>query len=144
MVCFKKYVFLPHTADAKFTAYGKTREDAFSNAAVAMFSVMVEPKTVKPAIKKSFKIESEDIESLLYDWLENLLVLLDSENFILASVVKIVIAEIDSGYSLDAEFTGDIISDDYDLLGFVKAVTYNDMEIKEKDGVWQITVVVDR
>ncbi|MCK5594482.1 MAG: archease [Candidatus Aenigmarchaeota archaeon] len=144
MVCFKKYEFLPHTADAKFTAYGKTREDAFSNAALAMFSVMVEPETVKPVVKKSLKIEAEDIESLLYDWLENLLVLLDSENFILSFVDKIVIVEIDDGYSLDAEFTGDTISDDYDLLGFVKAVTYNDMEIKEKDGVWQITVVVDR
>ncbi|MCK4928029.1 MAG: archease [Candidatus Aenigmarchaeota archaeon] len=45
---------------------------------------------------------------------------------------------------LDAEFSGDTISDDYDLLGFVKAVTYNDMDIKEKDGVWCLTVVVDR
>ncbi|MBW6461534.1 MAG: archease [DPANN group archaeon] len=139
-----KYKFLPHTADAKFTAYGKTCDEAFANAAVAMFSVMVEPETVKSKIKKTLTIEAEDIESLLYDWLENLLILLDSENFILASVDKIDILKTDVGYSLDVEFKGDIISDDYNLLGFVKAVTYNDMDISEKNGVWQITVVVDR
>ena len=140
----KQYEFLPHTADAKFTAYGRTIDEAFANAAYAMFSVMVEPKTVKPKIKKMIKIEAEDRKSLLYDWLEHLLVLLDSENFILSSVGRISIAEIDSGFSLDAEFSGDTISDSYDLEGFVKAVTYNDMDIKEKEDVWCLTVVVDR
>ena len=140
----KQYEFLPHTADAKFTAYGKTVDEAFANCAYAMFSVMVEPKSVKPKIKKMLKIEAEDRKSLLYDWLEHLLVLLDSENFILSSVSRIKISETDSGLLLDAEFSGDTISDDYDLLGFVKAVTYNDMDIVEKDSVWQVTVVVDR
>ncbi len=140
----KQYEFLPHTADAKFTAYGRTMDEAFANAACAMFSVMVEPKTVKPKIKKMLKIEAEDRKSLLYDWLEHLLVLLDSENFILSSVGRISIAETDSGLSLDAEFSGDTISDGYDLEGFVKAVTYNDMDIKEKEDVWCLTVVVDR
>ena len=140
----KQYEFLPHTADAKFTAYGRTMDEAFANAAYAMFSVMVEPKTVKPKIKKMIKIEAEDRKSLLYDWLEHLLVLLDSENFILSSVGRISITETDSGLSLDAEFSGDTISDSHNLEGFVKAVTYNDMDIKEKEGTWCLTVVVDR
>ncbi len=140
----KQYEFYPHTADAKFTAYGKTIEEAFANAALAVFSVMVEPALVKSRIKKMLKIEAEDYESLLYDWLEALLVLLDSESFIMSSVGQVKIVKVDAGYCLDAEFSGDVLSDDYEPQGFVKAVTYNDMEIKEKKGTWCLTVVVDR
>ena len=140
----EKYEFFNHTADAKFTAYGKSLEDAFANAALAMFSVMVEPALVKPRVKKMLKIEAEDHESLLYDWLEALLVLLDSEDFILSSVGRMKIVKVDTGYCLDVEFSGDKLSDEYEPQGFVKAVTYNDMEIKEKRGTWCLTVVVDR
>ncbi|MEA3229595.1 MAG: archease [archaeon] len=140
----EKYEFLSHTADAKFVAYGRDLGEAFSNAAVAMFSVMVKPDIVESRIKKRVTFEAENIESLLYDWLESLLVLLDSENFILSSVESIKILETDKGYVLDACFLGDSINDNYKPEGFVKAVTYNDMEIKEKEGIWCLTVVVDR
>ncbi len=39
----KKYEFLYHIADAKFRAYGSTMEEAFENAALAMFNVMIIP-----------------------------------------------------------------------------------------------------
>ena len=48
----KKYEFLEHTADAKFRAYGKSHEEAFSNAAQAMISVMADPAKIEPKEKK--------------------------------------------------------------------------------------------
>jgi len=36
----ERYRFLEHTADAKFQAFGKTLEEAFSNAALATASLM--------------------------------------------------------------------------------------------------------
>ncbi len=140
----KGYDFLPHTADAKYRAYGKTLEDAFANAALAMTSVMVDPVSVKPMIKKDIVLEAEDKESLLYEWLESLLVFLDSEDFVLSDVESIRISDSGKGFSLEAVVFGDAMSDIYDLFGFVKAVTYNDMSIENKDGHWQVTVVVDR
>ena len=42
-----KFKFLEHTADAKFQAYGKNMEEAFSNAALAMFSIITDTKKIK-------------------------------------------------------------------------------------------------
>ena len=44
----KQYEYLEHTAEAKFAAYGKTMEEAFSHAAVAMENIIVETEKIKP------------------------------------------------------------------------------------------------
>ena len=120
-----KYKFLEHTADAKFQAFGKTLEEKFANAALAMFSIMVDTKKVKPLIEKKINIKGEDKKSLLYNFLEELLFLLDTKSFLLNKVKKIKI----ENNSLKAIVVGDFVKEEYQLLGEVKAVTYNDMEI---------------
>jgi SHS2 domain-containing protein len=52
----EKFKFFEHTADVEFEAYGKTLEEAFENAALAMFSVMTDTIKVKPKTKKEFEI----------------------------------------------------------------------------------------
>ena len=120
-----KYKFLEHTADAKFQAFGKTLEEKFANAALAMFSIMVDTKKVKHLIEKKINIKGEDKKSLLYNFLEELLFLLDTKSFLLNKVKKIKI----ENNSLKAIVVGDFVKEEYKLLGEVKAVTYNDMEI---------------
>ena len=39
----KKFEFLEHTADSKIRAYGKSFEEAYQNAALAMASLMYDP-----------------------------------------------------------------------------------------------------
>jgi len=141
-----KYKFLEHTADAKFQAFGKTLEEAFSNAALAMFSIMIEPSKVKNKIKKEFEVTGKDKKSLLYKFLEEILFLLDTEGFVLNKVEKLEISE----NKLKAVLAGDNIKS-YKLSGDVKAVTYNDMEIKEpsleknvrEENQFMVQVVVD-
>ena len=81
-----KFKFLEHTADAKFQAFGKTMEEAFSNAALAMFSIITDIKKIKKALKNEIKAEGSDLKSLLYNFLEELLFLIDTENFLLSSI----------------------------------------------------------
>jgi len=139
----KKYKFLKHTADAKFVAYGKSLEEAFSNAALAMFSIMVDTKKVEKKEVKLIKVEAEDLVGLLYRWLEELLFLLDSDFFVLSSIKKLKIKH-DKDYSLKAEVTGDKFEEKYERLGGVKAVTYNDMQVKkEGKGKFLVQVVLD-
>lgn len=138
-----KYKFFSHTADAKFQAYGSKMEEAFGNAAEAMFSVMVEPEQIKPVYDETIKIEGVDTKALLYSFLEELLFLLDTKAFLLNSVKKIAIYQIDGKNMLEATVTGDINLQQYDIHGEVKAVTYNEMEIIEEDGKVTVQVVVD-
>ncbi len=129
-----KYKFLEHKADAKFQAFGETLEEAFSNSAIAMTSIMTDPEKVKGNIVKKIQIKGNDKKSLLYNFLEELLILLDTENFILHEVKKIKIKE----NELTAELIGDELNNNYEVKSDVKAVTYNNMEIKENPFIVQV------
>ena len=134
-----KYEFLEHTADAKFRAYGKTLSEAFENAAYAMEEVITDYTKVKPLIKKTISVESENKEALLYDFLEQFIFLLDSENFLLNKIEKIEIKD----NRLTAEIVGDNKIDDYDIKTSIKAVTYQEMFIKQDKDQVVVQVIVD-
>ena len=133
-----RYKFLSHTADVKFRAYGKNLNIAFGNSAVAMFKAMY-PRRVECKTKKKIKVNGNDLESLLYNFLEELLVLLDSNGFFLSKTsVKIDEEKI----SLEAEVFGDMASN-YEISLQVKAVTFNEMVIKKTKGEYLCQVVLD-
>jgi SHS2 domain-containing protein len=65
----KKFIFLEHTADVKFRAFGKNIEEAFSNSALALKEIMTEKTKIKDKIKKKISVKGKDNESLLYNFL---------------------------------------------------------------------------
>lgn len=134
-----KYKYIPHTADAKFKAFGKDIDEVFVNSALAMFNILGETNSVKSVIKKKIKIQSKDAEQLLYDFLEELLFLLETENLFLYEIKDLKISK---DFSLSCTVVGDDLRN-YDLKGDIKAVTYNDMEIKKTNKGYEVTVVVD-
>jgi SHS2 domain-containing protein len=129
----KKYEVLEHTADAKFRAYGKSMEEAFENAAFAMVSLMYDVKMIAAEDIESFVVEGNDMEQLLYNFLEELLVLQDSKQFVMHGFVKgITITKVEGKFRLRAEVIGDKIKDEYEVHPLVKAMTYAEIEISEK------------
>jgi SHS2 domain-containing protein len=138
-----KYIYLPHTADAKFRAFGATLESAFKNAAYAMTDIMTDHTKIDPNMRRKISISSEDEKSLLYDFLEQLLVLLDTHGFLLREVKKITIYEKKKRLVLVAHVLGDKYTRRYDIKTTIKAVTYQEMEIKHEKGRVTLQVVVD-
>jgi SHS2 domain-containing protein len=139
----KPYIFLPHTADTKFRAFGKTLAETFSNAALALTEVVVDPKKVKPIIKKIIEINSEDEKSLLYDFLEQFLILMDTDGFLLNKINNIEIKKMKNNFKLTADFIGDIDIQKYQPKTAIKAVTYQEMEIKTEKNKCMVQVVLD-
>lgn len=137
------YGFLPHTADVKFRAYGKTLEDAFKNAAYALTDTITNHKKVRAKIKKEIKVKSENREALLYDFLEHFLVLVDTDEFLLNNVKSIKISKKKGKYELTAVFIGDKVSKKYEIDTHIKAVTYQQMQIKKVDGKYMLQVILD-
>lgn len=135
------YEYLSHTAEAKFAAYGKTLEEAFCSAALALENIMVKTATVKAVNKKLFSVKAKNVQALLYDFLQQLLILFDSEGFVLHTVA-VKIAEQKGMYTLTATLSGDK-ANKYEILSGVKSVTYHEMEIVEDKKGWKIVVVVD-
>jgi SHS2 domain-containing protein len=138
-----KFKFFPHTADAKFQAHGKSLDEAFSNAALAMFSIMVNTSSVDKKVSKKISVSASDVDSLLYKFLEALLYLLDTKFFFLADVKKLKVVEKKGKFYLDAVVVGDKFHEKYEQLGSVKAVTYNQMFVKKIKGKFVVQVVVD-
>jgi len=132
-----KFKFLEHTADVKFQAFGNSLEEVFENSALAMFNSMYDGK-VKKKITKRIKIEGKDNESLLYNFLEELLFLFDSEGFFLSEIKSLKIKE----GNLEAEIVGDK-DENYEIHIDVKAITYNEMFVKQEEKKWVSQVVLD-
>ena len=137
----KQYEFLPHTADVKFRAYGSTMAEAFSNAALALREIVTEDK-VKGKIEKVISVESEDEKALLYDFLEQFLILLDSEDFLLGSVEELKIKK-NEKFKLNAVVKGDTDLKKYKTETHIKAVTYQEMEIKKEKDRYMLQVILD-
>ena len=81
----KKFKFLAHTADIKFQAFGNSLKEVYENSALALFNTIYDKKI---KAKKKFKIKTQghDLESLLYNFLEEVLVLVDGKNFLPAKI----------------------------------------------------------
>lgn len=139
----KKFKFLEHTADIKFQAFGRNIEEAFSNSALAMFNSMHDGN-VKENKNFNFKIsvKGNDLENLLYNFLEEFLFLFDTKGFFLSSVKKIKIQKEKDKYKLSAEISGDS-SENYEIHIDVKAITYSQMFVKKQKDKWLCQVVLD-
>lgn len=137
-----KYRFIPHTADIKFQSFGKKLEEAFENAGYALVETITKGLKVKEKIKKTIKAEDKDKEALLYNFLEEFLFLLDTEDFLLSKVNKISIKTDNNRYKLIAEVIGDKAFD-YKITNNVKAITYNEIFVKQEKNKWACQVVID-
>src|SRR3989338_1525906 len=111
-----QYEYLPHTADTKFRAYGNSLEEVFKTSARAMINVMVDVNVVKTKTVKTIKAQGKDLQSLLYDFLEKFLIILDSENLFLTRVNQLKITKTYKGYTLIAEAWGDV-ANKYETIG---------------------------
>lgn len=135
-----KYLFLEHTADIKFQAFGKNLEQLFENSFLALKKTISGKIKIKEKIKKEIKIVGMDLNGLLYDFLEEFLYLLEVEDLLVNSVKKIKIQKNNLG--LTAIISGDKASN-YKIKTHIKAITYNQMFIKKQKEKFVCQVVLD-
>jgi SHS2 domain-containing protein len=138
----EKYRFLPHTADGKFQAFGRTLEEAFGNAGLATASLVWDWTKIEPKVRHFVHVKGIDREQLLVKFLGEIIYLFETKRFLLGRVDGLRIRPEFAGFNLEALFVGDVLTERHELHGDVKAVTYHEMKIEECDG-FTIQVVVD-
>ena len=137
-----KFRYLEHVADAKFEAFGASYEELFENCAYALENLVVDTTTVESSVIKKINVASNDVSSLLYDFLEELIFLIDAEQFLI-SKVSIVELDLEENTLLAKVFGEKIDPERHSLNNNVKAVTYNDMKIEESSDGFRAIVVID-
>jgi SHS2 domain-containing protein len=75
----KKFELIEHTSDIGVVAYGKTLAEAFANAAGGMFSIIAELENVQETESRRVAISGDDMEGLLFEWLNSLIYYFDVE-----------------------------------------------------------------
>lgn len=135
------YETFDHEADIGIRGYGKTLEEAFENAARAMFSVMVDLRRVKPVKKFHVVAEAPDVETLLVEWLNQLLATADLEGY-LFSDFRVRISK--DGTRLDGYAFGEPLDRErHEISVEVKGATYSMLEVDKEDGRYRVQCVVD-
>lgn len=150
------YEFLEHTADVKFRAEGSSVEEMFVEAAGALNETIRGDIKILEQVEKGFEIslkddsskdystehsgepDGKDLLGLLYNFLEEFLFLLDSEDFLVAKIKEIEIKD----NKLACVVVGDV-ADNYKFTNDVKAVTYSEMVVKQEGEKWVCEVVLD-
>lgn len=138
----RRFEFMEHTADALFRAYGSTLEEAFEAAAQAMFNVMLDTSQVNPTEAYTINVESETIEGLLVEFLEELLFVFEVEGLVFSDFD--VSIEIMDGLKLSGAALGEGIDPERHRFSVdIKAVTYHQLYVKETDEGYEAQVLVD-
>jgi SHS2 domain-containing protein len=78
----KAFEIIDHTADIGIIAYGIDIEELFSNAALALFSLITEPESIEEKSHLNLKVSSEDRDSLLVEWLNELIYFFDAKHIL--------------------------------------------------------------
>jgi SHS2 domain-containing protein len=129
--------------DAVIEAYGITLEQAFENAAKGLIDTMIDLKTVRPEKEIKFSAKGHDLYSLLFDWLDKVMLLLVADR-IAVSQFSIKIKQHNSGYSLEGTARGEPLDlDGHRYKVEIKAVTYHEMEIKQEKGTVTVRFLLD-
>ena len=139
----KEFEIIGHTADIGLIAYGKNKEEVFINAAKGMFEIIVGgTKNLKENFYDKIKLEADDLEGLLFAWLNELLYIGETRLVILS---KFQIKQL-SDFQIKAEVGGMKINPpSVKIKKEIKAVTYHRLEIKkdEESGLWRAQVIFD-
>ncbi|MHA1230611.1 MAG: archease [Candidatus Helarchaeota archaeon] len=127
------YKFLDHKSDVYIEACGNNLSEAFEQAGMAIYDTMTDLGSIDPKKKYEIELESEDIKSLLYDYLDELLFIFDT-TALLFRKIKIIIERKDGKVKLKGVLWGEEYNSDKHISKVgIKAATYSLMEIIEKD-----------
>lgn len=132
----KEYEVLEHSADLKIKVFGGTKEKLFENALRAMAECL-RPKVQKKVAQAKIRILSENIESLLVDFLNEV-------NY-LSEINREVYDKIRFEKFSEREIIAEISGREIARFGLqIKGVTFHNLDVHQnKDRIWEATILFD-
>lgn len=135
-----KFEILEHPADVGFRAWGSSLEELFGSCAQALISIILDPSCVNRGGSWDLKAEGTDLESLLVNWLNEVLFYVDTRRLVFGSFC----IQITDPFQLSCKAIGEERSPEkHPVRVSVKAVTYHQLRILESGERWVAEVFVD-
>ncbi len=127
----KDFEIVDHTADVGIIAYGADISQAFANAARALFSLITELDDVAEVLYRDMELTASDEESLLVEWLNELIYLFDVENIVFK---RFDITQLNNTRLKARSYGEKVDSSKHKLKTGVKAATYHMLKVDKGDG----------
>ena len=132
----KMYEEIEHTADWALRVRGPDLPALFSNAALGMMELAGVRTENAAEDTRQFELQADDTETLLVDWLHELLVALELEQIAFRDIEL----EIDGGTRLQGTVKAVPLAS---MDKPIKAVTFNELDIRETSQGLEATIVFD-
>lgn len=135
-----KFEFLEHTGDLGFRAYGRSLAELFCHAAEALFHVITDPQTVRPAEARKIAIEANSLDELMISWLNEFVYLFDTQGLLFHDFDFTYLNE----KALQATARGEAYDESrHPIKTTVKSATYHQLHIRQQKGIWEAQVILD-
>ncbi len=132
------YRFLEHMSDQYVEVWGKNLNELFSSAGIAFFETITNTKEISERESKTFEVKGKDIQELLFNFLNKLLFIFDTEKFV--------------GNKFDLEFFGNKVKvkvygerfdpEKHEVRFEIKGVTLHNFEV-HKNEEWKARFLLD-
>jgi SHS2 domain-containing protein len=125
-------------------ASGRTLDECFAAAAQATLEVMLaNPQSLRPRQRRTAHVESESLDLALLRFLEELVYYKDTEQLLLRPS-GVVVTQREGRWIVDGGLQGEPIDPTrHELSADVKAVTLHRLDVRQINGGWEATVVLD-
>ncbi len=134
------FEILEHTADIGFRVRAQTLEELFASAAEALAAIALDLDSVEPGESYPLEAAGEDTESLLVNWLSEVLFLLDGRRLALR---EFHVRRLEGG-----RVAGEARGEPFDPARHharlvVKGVTWHQLQVERDTEGWQAQVFLD-
>lgn len=136
----RSFEIVDHTADVGIIAYGADSKELFSNAALALFSLIAEPETVEARQRFDLEVSAPDREGLLVEWLNELIYLFDVKHVLFSrfEIEHLTLTD------LKAVCYGERFDQmKHKVKAGVKAATYHTLKLERNGDGYRAQVILD-
>jgi tRNA nucleotidyltransferase (CCA-adding enzyme) len=128
-----------HQADIGIRGIGRTLDEAFAEAAVALMAVICSPQKVEPKEAVRIHCQGGDMELLFVDWLNELVYEMATRGMLFGRFEVTV-----AGDELDGRAWGETADPQrHETAVEVKGATYTQLKVAHRDDKWIAQCVVD-
>ncbi|MGD8902284.1 MAG: riboflavin biosynthesis protein RibF [Anaerolineae bacterium] len=135
---------LAHTADRALGVWGEGLPDLFVGAARGMCSLMGDLEDLTPDVWRVIQVETDDLEALLVEWLNELLFLVEQEGLLFLEFriqsVRDPVQAAGGGAALVVNVGGTLAPV---TRAHIKAATYHDLELVHDETGWSTVITFD-
>jgi len=128
------YKTLEHATDAIIEVTADNLKEAFEIAGISVIDTILDSSKVEENSSKKLIVKGKDLKYLLYNWLEEMIILTITDGFAGKRIVLEIIKSDD--YQINAQIFGELIDlKKHEFKVEIKSPTFHEMEIEENNKV---------